>query len=102
MPLCRIELECINDNRWVGEIEVGGLIARRARVTADTLRDALVQVAERYGEFVPAAEREPQKVDRPALEMANEVEVGRQREPQTRYFAPDRGRGGRVTGHRRG
>ena len=48
MPQARIEFEWIADGRWVGEVEVGGLMAKRQRISAVSFDEAISKVMETY------------------------------------------------------
>lgn len=48
MPQTRIEIEEHGVNAWTGEIEVGGITARRTPVRAGSFSEVMEQIAEVY------------------------------------------------------
>lgn len=66
MPLTRIEIEQTAGDRWVAEIEVGGLVARRETVLATSFGGVMDAVGLAYWRLMP-------KPAVPAPEMATEV-----------------------------
>ena len=58
MPLARIEIEQAGANRWVAEVEAGGMPGgppfRRYSLTAQTFPGIVEAVAEAYFERVPS------------------------------------------------
>jgi hypothetical protein len=53
MPHTKIEIEEIEKDRWVAEVEVGGLQARRQRLTARSDVEILLAVAEALHQMTP-------------------------------------------------
>lgn len=71
MPLSRIEIEQVDYNRWVAEVEVGGLMAKRFNASGTTFPEIIERVQAIYYEARPSEEPgwvkpEPAKVDEPA------------------------------------
>lgn len=66
MPLSRVEIEQYSADSWVAEVEVGGLIARRATVRGCCFMEIMVNVANQYEEFVgrPAGPT-PEELEQP-------------------------------------
>lgn len=77
MTLARIEIEQIEAARWVAEVEVGGLVAKRRRVVASNF-DALIDVvAATYRDLLPKPPRPAAQDGRnnpPRLETARGAE----------------------------
>lgn len=53
MSLAKIEIEQTAPDRWRAEVEVGGLIARRETVTAETFRQLMIAVEGAYSDMLP-------------------------------------------------
>ena len=69
MAFARIEIEQLERDRWVAEVELGGLIARRRRVTAHDFHQVIAQVIATHDEFAahPAHPVRPIGEPRPAV-----------------------------------
>ena len=66
MPPFRIEIESYGQDLCVAEVEVGGLIARRATVRGCCFMEIMVNVANQYEEFVGRpTEPTPEELDQP-------------------------------------
>ena len=59
MPLARVEIEQIESHRWVAEVEIGGFMAKRRRVTATDWDSIMAAVVETHDALM--AERAPKK-----------------------------------------
>jgi hypothetical protein len=53
MPLTRIEIEQIEQTRWVAEVEVGGMTARRVTVRGGSFEEIMIGVEDAYRAHVP-------------------------------------------------
>jgi hypothetical protein len=90
MPLARIEIEQTGHDRWVAEVEAGGITARAARVQAATFEGILAAVARTYLELdriVRGSEAGPPaivpaSVPTPAPEPASAAATGLQTRPR--------------------
>ena len=55
MPTTRIEIEELELSRWVAEVELGGLSARRVNVAANSFYDLMNSIAQVFYENRPEA-----------------------------------------------
>jgi hypothetical protein len=53
MPLTRIEIEQIEQTRWVAEVEVGGMTARRITVRGGSFEEIMIGVEDAYRAYAP-------------------------------------------------
>ncbi len=79
MPLSRIEIEQTAADRWVAEVEVGGLIARRATVRGSSFEEVMIAVEDAYRAFDPA----PKSVIPHARSDQESPKVGARHPPPT-------------------
>jgi len=70
MPLARIEIEQIEATRWVAEVEIGGFMSKRTRVTGDDYQGIMGAVIEAYdgllSQQMPRPKPESAAVEPPA------------------------------------
>lgn len=59
MPTTRIEIEQVENSRWVAEVEVGGLAVRRSNEAGSSFADIIAAVQESYYEQRPDERPEP-------------------------------------------
>jgi hypothetical protein len=53
MPLTRIEIEQIEHTRWVAEVEVGGMTARRVVVRGGSFEEILIGIEDAWRAYTP-------------------------------------------------
>lgn len=94
MPLTRIEVEQLSGTRWVAEVEIGGISARRRHIVGQDFDDVMTQIYETYRAHYPEDQTTPasvpqQPVDPKLVPAMPEAPVGRKGASKMRKAADD-------------